>query len=157
MPANPIEDPAFFSLLLKIDRATADELRQKGCPECGGPLHWANYARSPRGVPSECGTEHLTRLSLCCGREGCRKRLTPPSVRFRPKGLCRRSSGSVFGHGPPAIPPHLTVDDFSFRLYKNFVAQQLFHRPPMVRQPGRHGRSPFDPFSGSHYRCCNTQ
>jgi len=24
----------------------------------------------------------VTRFSLCCGREGCRKRSTPPSVRF---------------------------------------------------------------------------
>jgi hypothetical protein len=82
MTANPIKNPDFFALLLKIDQSTADSLRQKGCPECGGPLHWANYARSPRGLPSGCATEHSTRLSLCCGREGCRKRLTPPSVRF---------------------------------------------------------------------------
>jgi hypothetical protein len=28
------------------------------------------------------GEELVKRFSLCCGREGCRKRLTPPSLRF---------------------------------------------------------------------------
>ena len=57
---------------------------------CGGPLHRANYERKPRGVPP--GTAEATaaagevapdvRLSFCCGREGCRRRHTPASVRF---------------------------------------------------------------------------
>ena len=28
------------------------------------------------------GEEFVTRFSLCCGRDGCRKRATPPSLRF---------------------------------------------------------------------------
>jgi hypothetical protein len=42
-----------------------------------------NYPRKPRGalVAAE-GEAFLVRFSFCCGREGCRKRATPPSVRF---------------------------------------------------------------------------
>lgn len=71
----------FWSFLLSIDRDLAEKARHKGC-SCGGHLHCANYPRKPR-----CGTETLprqysSRLSFCCDRDGCRKRLTPPSVRF---------------------------------------------------------------------------
>lgn len=70
--------PSFHAFLLAIDRDLAAAAQAAGCPSCGGPLHVANYERQPLG-----GLEsHATRLSLCCGREGCRKRLTPGSVRF---------------------------------------------------------------------------
>ena len=39
------------------------------------------FPQSPGG-PDELPKECCLRLSLCCGQEGCRKRLTPPSVRF---------------------------------------------------------------------------
>lgn len=77
-----LQNPVFFSFLFQIDKNLAKEARHNGCPVCGGPLHWANYARSPRGGVQRCNEEHTVRFSLCCGREGCRKRLTPPSVRF---------------------------------------------------------------------------
>ena len=49
----------------------------KGCPLCGGKLHRSDYRRKPRGGP-----QWDFRFSLCCDREGCRRRQTPPSVRF---------------------------------------------------------------------------
>jgi hypothetical protein len=54
-----------------------------GCPFCAGRLHRADYDRKPRGalVAPE-GAESVRRFSLCCCREGCRKRTTPPSMRF---------------------------------------------------------------------------
>ena len=82
MHMNLLRNPVFFSFLFQLDRNLAEEARHKGCPVCGGPLHWANYERSPRGGVVGDNQEHTVRLSLCCGREGCRKRLTPPSVRF---------------------------------------------------------------------------
>jgi len=48
-----------------------------GCEHCGGILHRGNYTRKPRGGPA-----WDSRYSFCCSREGCRKRKTPPSVRF---------------------------------------------------------------------------
>ncbi len=51
-------------------------------PFCGGPLHSANYQRKPRGGPPELQEAFEIRFSLCCSREGCRRRTMPPSVRF---------------------------------------------------------------------------
>jgi len=49
----------------------------KGCLLCGGKLHRSDYDRKPRGGP-----QWDLRFSLCCAQEGCRRRHTPPSVRF---------------------------------------------------------------------------
>lgn len=51
-------------------------------PYCGGPLHFANYLRKPRGGPVDLPEQFQIRYSLCCGCEGCRRRVLPPSVRF---------------------------------------------------------------------------
>lgn len=75
-----LRDARFWSFLFSIDRDLAESTRQKACP-CGGRLHCANYPRKPRGggdLPEQYGY----RLSFCCHRDGCRKRVTPPSVRF---------------------------------------------------------------------------
>jgi hypothetical protein len=45
-------------------------------------MHSSNYPRKPRGRLRKLGPEHDLRLSLCCARHGCRKRKTPPSLRF---------------------------------------------------------------------------
>jgi hypothetical protein len=71
----------FWAFLFTIDQDFAETARNKGCP-CGGRLHCANYLRKPRGTPVQLGTEQCTRLSFCCDRDGCRKRVTPSSVRF---------------------------------------------------------------------------
>lgn len=63
------------------DAENAEKCRQVGCLFCGGPLHQAHYWRKPRGLTEAESKENL-RHSFCCGREGCRKRHTPPSVRF---------------------------------------------------------------------------
>jgi len=72
---------SFWSFLLSVDRDLAERTRQNGCT-CGGRLHSANYPRSPRGCPDELPESYRHRLSFCCNRDGCRKRATPPSVRF---------------------------------------------------------------------------
>jgi hypothetical protein len=76
-------DREFFSLLEQEDGRIAEQVAAAGCPECGGPLHRSDYERKPRGAlfaPE--GESSIERISLCCGREGCRKRATPPSLRF---------------------------------------------------------------------------
>jgi len=72
-------DPIFFSSLLQIDIDLAEETRLAGC-SCGGQLHSANYDRKPRGCAAAIETDYVVRFSFCCDR--CRKRSTPPSVRF---------------------------------------------------------------------------
>lgn len=71
----------FWSFLVSVDRDVADRRRQVGC-DCGGRLHAAHYPRKPRGSPEALPDEFNHRFSFCCDRDGCRKRVTPPSVRF---------------------------------------------------------------------------
>lgn len=71
----------FWSVLFAIDQDLAETVRKEGC-SCGGRLHCANYLRKPRGTPVQLSELLRLRLSFCCDRDGCRKRKTPPSVRF---------------------------------------------------------------------------
>jgi hypothetical protein len=71
----------FLSVLLAIDQDLAETSRKNACP-CGGRLHCANYYRKLRGTPVQLPEAQCLRLSFCCDRDGCRKRVTPPSVRF---------------------------------------------------------------------------
>lgn len=70
--------------LLALDEGALERVRRGGCERCGGRLHVAHYPRKARGLSAAAEAEgrYGTRLSLCCGREGCRRRSTPPSVRF---------------------------------------------------------------------------
>lgn len=73
----------FFSWLEKADQMLASWVRERRCPRCGGPLHQSNYLRKPRGAAIvELEGRLGLRYSLCCGREGCRRRVLPPSLRF---------------------------------------------------------------------------
>jgi hypothetical protein len=73
----------FFGLLVRADEAVARRVAAEGCPVCDGPLHRSDYDRKPRGaLIAPAGEAFVRRFSLCCGREGCRKRATPPSMRF---------------------------------------------------------------------------
>jgi hypothetical protein len=73
----------FFEILTAIDAAILAKVAADACPECGGPLHRGDYPRKPRGGALGAAAEAFARrFSLCCGREGCRSRATPPSVRF---------------------------------------------------------------------------
>ena len=76
-----LSDTSFWTFLFTIDQDLAETSRAEQCPSCGSPLHRANYPRKPRGL---CGLpdEYRFRLSFCCSKDGCRKRVTPPSVRF---------------------------------------------------------------------------
>lgn len=71
-----------YELLQRIDEELCDELRGRGCAHCGGRLDAAHYPRKPRGGPDDLAPQYERRLSLCCARDGCRKRATPASVRF---------------------------------------------------------------------------
>lgn len=71
-------DQRIHLLQEKVDSELAEEVRQAGCVFCGGRLHRADFDRKPRPGPAHWNE----RDSFCCAREGCRKRHTPPSVRF---------------------------------------------------------------------------
>ena len=72
----------FHEALLALDAEAAADARRGGCCACGGRLHVADYERKPRGAPEGLSEDWSRRLSFCCSTDGCRKRMTPPSVRF---------------------------------------------------------------------------
>jgi hypothetical protein len=76
-----LRDATFWSFLCAVDKSLAEDERAKHCPACGGRLHCADFPRKPRGYRN-LPAEYEWRLSFCCAQDGCRKRVTPPSVRF---------------------------------------------------------------------------
>ena len=95
-------DARFHTALLEADRQLASEAQARGCIVCGGTLHAAHFPRKPRGGPP-LPSEHDVRLSFCCGRDGCRKRVTPPSLRFLGRRVYFATVvvlASVLRHGP---------------------------------------------------------
>ena len=75
-------DPRLYAVLLQMDKDLAADTREKGCPHCGGVLH---SARHPRKLKKTCVPDdgrNIIRFSFCCSVDGCRRRITPPSVRF---------------------------------------------------------------------------
>jgi hypothetical protein len=82
MPAELVQRVSLFQLLRAIDVDLARKIRDERCPHCGRPLRRANHRRKPRGGLETIPEDYLPRASLCCGREGCRKRTLPPSCPF---------------------------------------------------------------------------
>lgn len=68
-------------LLPRIDDDLAAKARAVGCERCGGRLDVADFPRRLRGG-DEHGEVYVNRRSFCCAVDGCRRRRTPPSVRF---------------------------------------------------------------------------
>jgi hypothetical protein len=70
--------------MMKVDADVAEKAREGGCVHCPGKLHSARYRRKPRSSTKQDRErkEEVFRDSFCCDQDGCRKRHTPPSVRF---------------------------------------------------------------------------
>ena len=77
-----LTDARFHEQLLGFDRDLAATARDAGCPGCGGSLHSARFRRKPRGGLAGLAEEYNQRFSFCCAVDGCRRRQTPPSLRF---------------------------------------------------------------------------
>jgi hypothetical protein len=77
-----LADARFHRLLLAFDRDIAAIVRASGCVRCRGRLHAAAFLRKPRGLPVGLDENQNLRLSFCCSKRQCRKRNTPPSMRF---------------------------------------------------------------------------
>ena len=78
-----LRDARLYASLLRFDADLADRAGREACVICGDVLHRGDYPRKPRGVAGHLvGESYDERFSFCCSRDGCRKRMTPPSVRF---------------------------------------------------------------------------
>jgi hypothetical protein len=74
-------DANVWQALEELDLQLAEEVRARGCPRDGGRLHRADYPRKPRGQAG-LGRGYARRCSFCCQEHGCRRRVTPASVRY---------------------------------------------------------------------------
>lgn len=78
-----ISDSNFFERLDAEDGRVVAAVKAARCPDCGGRLDQADYPRKPRGGDIAMAGERFgRRRSLCCAKEGCRHRRTPPSLVF---------------------------------------------------------------------------
>jgi hypothetical protein len=75
-------DVTLLKFCSQVDLRLMEQARQHGCPHCQGSLHQASYGRAVRGVSGSEQPTMATRYSLCCSREGCRRRLQPRSCIF---------------------------------------------------------------------------
>ncbi len=95
----------FLEGLRALDAAIVERAAAEKCRDCAGPLHRGDYPRKPRGGLVAPDADGFTRrFSLCCGRDGCRHRATPPSVRLptarlRRRRCDRRERGGPRRHG----------------------------------------------------------
>lgn len=134
-------------VLLALDERAAERVRVGGCSHCGGRLHVANYPRKARGLSAEgeSAGAYAMRLSLCCGRDGCRLRATPPSVRFLGRKVYAALAMLLVSAGfaadtstPPAIA--VTRDTPSWatrRRYRLWWAVEFFRTPWFAEMAGR--------------------
>lgn len=112
MSQNFLFNASFHLLLIAIDQELANILLSKGCPYCGNKLHLANYPRSPVGILSQFRHHYDERISFCC--DTCRKRVTPPSVRF-------------FGRRWYPAPAHLLVSALMLGINERRLTQVKRH------------------------------
>jgi len=77
-----LKDARLFSLLDDIDQELVQKTQEAKCPICGRRLDVSNFPRKPRCRLFKLTNRFSLRYSLSCSREGRRRRVTPPSVRF---------------------------------------------------------------------------
>jgi hypothetical protein len=77
-----LADARLYEVLTRIDADLAETTRQAGCRVCGDVRHSARFPRKPRGGPAVLPADYDRRHSFCCAVDDCRKRRTPPSMRF---------------------------------------------------------------------------
>lgn len=73
----------FLTTLADLDEEIAWQITQtRRCAHCGGQLHRSDTPRSTRGISGSARELFGWRVSFCCAARECRKRYTPPSLRF---------------------------------------------------------------------------
>jgi hypothetical protein len=72
----------FLDFAQKVDVEFTNKSRLEGCSHCRGALHSAAYQRKGRFFNIKLPEDWGTFYSLCCSKEGCRKRVRPPSIRY---------------------------------------------------------------------------
>jgi hypothetical protein len=107
-------DDKFIEQAEQTDADMAARVKALGCPYCEGRLDRADYPRKPRCAGlSGAGEAVVRRISLCCARDGCRRRVTPPSVVFLGRrvylGIVVLLASLRATERPSSAPPARTV------------------------------------------------
>ena len=139
-----LTDAKFHEQLLVFDRDLAASARAARCWLCGGALHSASYDRKPRGCPGGLGQGYAERFSFCCGVDGCRKRTTPPSLRFLGRHVYLATvvtllSALMLGTTPSRLARLSVVPGLDRRTLARLVAVGLHRRRLRASRDGRGG------------------
>lgn len=141
-----ISNKSFFFFLLKIDQDICTLMKIKGCIFCGDKLDQSDFFRSSGfGIPKDCESECLRRHSLCCRKDGCRKRLTTPSVRFLPYKcylttiiiLISTMSNGINGKRLLSLKAQLGVHRETLRKWQTWWQETFCQSPYWKVQKGR--------------------
>src|SRR5208282_1468493 len=103
-----------------------------------------SYARKPRGGPAGLGREHAERFSFCCAVDDCRKRATPPSLRFLGRHVYLATvvtliSAMQLGITPSRLARLSVVPGLDRRALARLVAFHLHRQPLRAGCDGRRG------------------
>lgn len=135
----------FHAELLRTDEAAVADVRRAGCPRCRGRLDVANFPRKVRGIDEACEKvgRYGIRLSLCCASEGCRKRATPPSVRFFGRRVYASfvvvlvSLDAVGVDEPPSVAPRSSPTWATRKRWSTWWRNDLLREPWFVALAAR--------------------
>lgn len=126
-----LKDGRLCKLLEEVDWDLAEAMRAEKCVHCGAKLHCGDFRRKPRGglVPWD------KRYSFDCSR--CRKRHTPPSVRFLGRkvyvGIVVVLVAAMM-HGPNArridtLHEALGIDTRTLNRWRQWFLEELVQTP----------------------------
>lgn len=142
----------FHEAMLQADLVAAERIRERG-HACGGRLHRADYPRKARGFDEE--TEAVgrygMRFSFCCSRDGCRRRVTPPSARFLGRHVFAAvfvilGSGTVRSAMSDAAPPPVpSPSRQTTRRWRSLWQQRFAQSATFVELVASRLSSPVDP------------
>jgi hypothetical protein len=138
-----LRDRRLYAFLEEVDADFAAKAQSRGCEYCGAALHRGDYSRKPRGGPS-----WDKRYSFCCSQEGCRKRKTPPSVRFLGRKVYVGvvvALVSAMMHGPKDIRLHqlqraLPIDRRTLKRWLQWWTEIFVQCPFWKAERGRFAR-----------------
>lgn len=138
---------SLYGFLLKLDRDLSASVRAASCRSCGGRLHRASYRRKPRGGPEDLGEDYSLRESFCCAEDGCRRRTTPPSLRFLDRkvyfSVCVLLLAALrYGPSPRRVrelSQHYPVSERTIRRWQQWWRETFPQKPAWAALKGRLG------------------
>ncbi|MGK5084883.1 hypothetical protein WDW37_16465 [Bdellovibrionota bacterium FG-1] len=128
----------FFQSLFIHDQELCLALKLKPCARCGGKLDVANFKRKLRDGPNG----DILRLGLCCRRDGCRKRVLPPSMRFLGRRVYSSLTVILYLEFRDLLGFEPEICRRTLGRWREFWRQHLAEGSPFMRWARAQGRLP---------------